>query len=126
MRRLQGFVAPLLVALLLCPGSAFAQSVVTPQDLDQAVSAQLGSDAEARQAIQSLLAREDVRAYAQGYGLDVSRASAAVATLQGNDLHALAQQANAVDAGLSGGDPVIRISLIAALLIIIIVILIVD
>ncbi len=125
MRRLQRFVAPLLVVLLMAPGPLLAaqSGVVTPLDLDSAISMQIGSDAEARQTIQKLLSREDVRAFAQSYGLDASRAAAAASTLQGSELHSMAQQAPAIDAQLAGGDPVLRISLIAALLIVIIVIL---
>lgn len=125
MRRLQRYVAPLLVVLLMAPGPLLAaqSGVVTPLELDNAISMQIGSDAEARQTIQKLLAREDVRALAQSYGLDASRASAAASTLQGSELQSVAQQAAAVNAQLAGGDTVIRISLVALLLIIIIVIL---
>lgn len=125
MRRLQRFVAPLLVVLLMAPGPLLAaqSGVVTPLDLENAIGMQIGSDAAARQTIQKLLSREDVRAIAQSYGLDASRAAAAASTLQGSELQSVAQQAAAVDAQLAGGDSVIRISLVALLLIIIIVIL---
>jgi hypothetical protein len=60
---------------------------------------------------------------AEGHGLDVRRAEAAVSTLQGDELQRLAQLAAQAEVQLAGGDTVIRISLVALLLIIIIVIL---
>lgn len=128
MRRLYPFVAPLLIVLLIAPGPVLAAQagVVTPAELNQALSARLDSEAEARRSIRTLLQRADVQALAAGYGLDVQRASAAVSTLQGEDLRSLAQRSAVLQSQLEGGDPVIRISLIAALLIVIIVILLVD
>ncbi len=130
MGRLQRYVGPLLVVLLVAPGPALAaqavSGVVTPLELDASLQSRLDSDAAARRSLQALLLREDVRSLAAGYGLEARRAADAVATLQGEELRSLAQQAAAIDAQLAGGDPYIRISLIAALLIVIIIILLAD
>ena len=66
-----------------------------------------------------------MRSLAEGYGLDVRRAEAAVSTLEGAELQRLSLLAADANVRLAGGDQVLRISLIAALLIVIIVILLV-
>jgi hypothetical protein len=102
-----------------------AQSVVSRADLDQALAARRASDESARATIHALLARDEVKALAHRAGLDLRRADAAVATLDGDELRTLSVQAAAADASLAGGQT-IQISLVAALLIIIIVILLVT
>jgi hypothetical protein len=115
------------VALTLLGRSGFAAetapSVVDETDLQAAVAGRVSADDAARERIQSLLQREDVREMARGYGLDARRAEAAVATLDGADLQSVADQASVAEMALAGGE-VVQISLVALLLIIIIVILI--
>jgi hypothetical protein len=98
-------------------------SLATQADLDNAMAKTLGQEQAARSAIITLLQRDDVRSMAQGFGLDVRRAEAAVSTLQGNELQRLSLLAADADAQLAGGDKTITISLVALLLIVIIVIL---
>jgi hypothetical protein len=100
-------------------------SLATQADLDTAVAKTLGQEDAARRTITTLLQRDDVQRLAEGYGLDVRRAEAAVSTLQGDELQRLSLLAADADAQLAGGDMVLRISLVAALLIVIIVILLV-
>jgi hypothetical protein len=102
-----------------------AQSVVSRADLDRALAARRASDESARATIHALLARDEVKALAHRAGLDLRRADAAVATLDGDELQALAAQAAVANADLAGGQTV-QISLIAALLIVIIIILLVK
>jgi hypothetical protein len=114
-----GFVG---VAAAAAPDSG----VVTTADLEQALLAHHESEAAARATLRSLLARQEVRRLAAGAGIDLRQADAAVATLEGAELRELESLALTAQSDLAGGDPTIRISLIAALLIIIIVILLVK
>ena len=101
-----------------------AVGLATEADLDNAMAKALVQEDAARHTITTLLQRDEVRSLAEGYGLDVRRAEAAVGTLQGEELQRLSLLAADADYQLAGGDQIIRISLVALLLIIIIVILI--
>jgi hypothetical protein len=101
-------------------------SLATQADLDDALAKDLVREDAARSTIATLLQRVEVRNLAQGYGLDLQRAEAAVSTLQGDELQRLSLLAANADAQLAGGDPVLRISLVAALLIVIIIILVAN
>jgi hypothetical protein len=98
-------------------------SVAAEAELDNALTKALHQEDAARGAITSLLQRDDVRSLAEGYGLDVRKAEGAVSTLQGEELQRLSLMAAQADLALAGGDQVLRISLVAALLIVIIIIL---
>lgn len=100
--------------------------LATQADLDNAIAKTLAREDAARGSITTLLQRDEVRSLAEGYGLDVRRAEAAVSTLEGAELQRLSLLAADANAQLAGGDQVLRISLIAALLIVIIVILLVQ
>jgi hypothetical protein len=122
-------VAYLLVGILALStpvAHAAAAGIAGEADLDAAIAKSLGEEAAARHAITSLLQREDVRSLARAHGLDVRKAEAAVATLEGQELLDLSTTAAQAQTQLAGGDEVIRISLVALLLIVIIVILLVD
>jgi hypothetical protein len=107
----------------LVQGAERASSLASQADLDSAIAKKLGQEDSARSAISTLLQRDEVRSLAEGYGLDVGRAEAAVSTLQGDELQRLSLLAADADVQLAGGDQMIRISLVALLLIVIIVIL---
>jgi hypothetical protein len=98
-------------------------SLATEADLDGAVAKALGQEAAARRTITTLLQRDDVRKIAEGRGLDLQQAAAAVGTLQGEELQRLSALAAGVEGKLAGGDQVISISLVTLLLIVIIIIL---
>ena len=122
------FVTCVLVGMLsasapLAQSADNSASLATQADLDNAIAETLGQEDAARGTITTLLQRDDVRSMAQGYGLDVRRAEAAVSTLQGDELQRLSVLAANADAQLAGGDTKITISVVALLLIIIIIIL---
>jgi hypothetical protein len=121
-------VTCVLVGMLVLSGplahSADAgASLATQADLDSAIAKALVQEDAARSTITALLQRDEVQKLAEGYGLDVRRAEAAVGTLQGDELQRLSLLAADANAQLAGGDQVVRISLVALLLIVIIVIL---
>lgn len=84
--------------------------------------ATLGQEAS-RQSILLLLQRADIRAIADRAGLDIQRASSAVAVLSDAQLEALGAQAAEINAGVGGSDNIVisATALIIILLIIIIV-----
>lgn len=106
--------------------SADRARLATQADLDGALAASLSREDAARNTITNLLQRADVRSLAEGHGLDVRRAEAAVSTLEGEELQRLSLLAADAERQLAGGDQVLRISLVAALLIVIIIILVAD
>jgi hypothetical protein len=112
------FVPPILAT----EGSQ--QNVVSRADLEQAVAQRLQQDDSSREAIRELLRRPEVRKIAAGAGLDLKRAEAAVATLEGPELERVAEQAAQADEALAGGTQTITISTVGLLLIIIIILII--
>jgi hypothetical protein len=93
-------------------------------EIQDRIDQQVDTAAADRQAIETMLQRDDVRRIAGSAGLDIERASAAVQVLSGSSLESLAAQARAVNADLVGGADTIVISattLIIILLVIIIV-----
>lgn len=109
----------------LARGADSVVGLATQTDLDDAVARTLAQEDAARNTITTLLQRDEVRSLAEGYGLDVRRAEAAVSTLEGSELQRLSLLAADANVQLAGGDTVITIGLVAALLIVIIIILLV-
>jgi len=116
----------LVGALLLSTNARAAESVVGQGDLDRAISERISTETAERQAIRTVLGRDEVTSVARQMGLDLKQASSAVDTLSGEELQRLADQATAIDQALAGGDTTIQISLVVALLVIIIIILLVK
>src|SRR5690554_4968734 len=108
-------VALALLPAMLLTSPAFAQHsrVLDAAALHDAVAAKIATEDAQRALVQRVLQRDEVRQVADRLGLDVTRASAAVATLGGSDLAQAAQQAGAVDQALVGGQTTIVISLTA-------------
>lgn len=125
MRLMSRTVALSLISSLLVSSPVFAQQarVVDTAALHRALAVQAETERGEREQIARVLGRDDVRQMAARLGLDVARASSAVATLSGADLSTAARHAAALDAGLAGGASTIVISTTTLLLIIIIVIL---
>jgi hypothetical protein len=114
----------LLIVSLLAASPAWAQQhVVSQSDLQQAMIDKAASDAASRELVLSVLRHEAARDVAERMSLDLTRAEQAVATLDGEQLAAVAASAQVVDAELSGEATYVTLSLTALLLIIIIIIL---
>lgn len=125
LRSRRGATMGLVLSMSLAVSAPPASAGIDVQDLETAVLARAASEDAARARLQGLLAREDVRELARGAGLDLRQAEAAVATLEGDELRLLADQAAVAEAEMVGGQ-VIQIGLVTALLILIVVILLVD
>jgi hypothetical protein len=111
--------------LFLAPAAQAQQSVIGNSALDKAVQERVARDQADREAIQSLLRRAEVREVAGKAGLSLDKAVAAVATLNGEDLRQLAEQARQVDNQLEGGQSTLVISTTTIIIILLLVILIV-
>lgn len=101
------------------------QSAVSTADLDAALADRGAQDAADRDRLASLLSNAEVREIASTLGLDLTRAEAAVQTLDGEALASASAHADLLEETLAGG-ATIHLSLVALLLIVIIVILLAD
>ena len=126
MKRVRTSVLTLLAAVVIpFPVAAQERHVVDETMLDQAVADHVRQTADEREAIRRVLANEEVRKLAEGVGLDLTRAEAAIATLDETELGPVAAQAQAVNDALAGGQSSVTISttvIIIGLLILILLI----
>lgn len=124
----------LLGMLMAVPGVAAQQPpagahAAPAAAIDQALQQHVSAIETDRAVVQRLLERPDVQALAGEIGLDVRRAQAAVATLDGEQLSDLAARARLADQSLAGGQSRITISttlIIIALLVLILLIVAID
>lgn len=115
----------LLAVAASIPASAQQAHVADLTTLDRAVADHIRQSADDRQEVLRVLENERVRELAEGMGLDLTRAKAAVATLDETELGTVASQARAVNEALAGGQSTVTISttvIIIALLILILLI----
>ena len=123
-------VLAMCIALLIMAPAVRAQDhVIGRAALDKAVQQRVNQEQADREAVLSLLQRQDVRDIAAKAGLSVEKAQTAVTMLHGKDLQQAAQQARQVQDNLAGGASTVVIStttIIIVLLIIILIVLIAD
>ena len=108
---------------------AQASHTASQSAIDAALQEQVSSAAAARADVQRVLANPEVKAVADAAGIDLRRASTAVASLEGEQLSQIAAQARQVDQALAGGQSKIVISttvIIIALLVLILLIVALD
>lgn len=130
MRLFVSIVATLLVMTAAVSRLQAQSDHAAPQSvLDAAVQQHVDTAAADREAVLRVLGRSEVKGVAEGAGLDLRRATGAVATLQGEDLARVATQARQVEEALAGGQSRVVISttlIIIALLVLILIIVAVD
>ena len=97
--------------------------VVGESEIQGMIDQQIGQADADRQAIRTMLQREDVRRIAGTAGLDIARVSAAAGVLSGASLTALAAQARDVNATLVGGDSTVVISATTIIIVLLVLIL---
>ena len=124
-----GFV--LLLCILIVAPRAAAQSThaASGAAIDAALQQHVAAADADRALVQRVLEHPEVRALAAQLGLDVRRAQAAVATLDGEQLMRVAAQARNADQALAGGQSRVTISttlIIIALLVLILLIVALD
>jgi hypothetical protein len=123
------FVTVLVMAMIAigCAPQAFAQEVhAVPQAaLDAALQQHAAASAADRDAILRVLDHSEVKAIAARMGIDLRRATSAIATMDQAQLAALSAQAQRVDQSLAGGASSVTIStttIIIGLLVLILII----
>ena len=130
MRTTVSIVAVLVMVLTAMPRVYAQASHAAPQSaLDAAIQQHVGSVTADREAVLRVLGRSEVKDVADKAGIDMRRAAAAVATLDGQDLSRVAAQAQQVEQALAGGQSRVVISttlIIIALLVLILIIVAVD
>ena len=125
MKLVRRSLAVILAVLVSAPVASAQQHVIGKSALDKAEQQRTAQEQADRDAIVTLLERQDVREVARQAGLSIEKATAAVSTLQGDELRQVAAQANAVNNELAGGATTIVITTTTIIIILLIVILIV-
>lgn len=134
MRLVRHLVAAVLIVGIGAP-SAFAQQrhVIDPASIGDAVRDHVAAQNADRTAVQTALARPEVRHAAAVAGMDIERVSAAVNTMSADDLNRTAAAARdmsqALDHALVGGASTVTIStttIIIGLLVLILLIVALD
>lgn len=125
MRIVRRSLAVCLAVLVMAPAVSAQNHVIGKSALDKAVQDRVSRDQADRQAIASLLQREEVREVAARAGLSLEKAEAAVSTLQGTELQQMASHARAVQNDLAGGQNAVVISTTTIIIVLLIVLLIV-
>ena len=139
MRRFVSIVAVVLMIPMVVPRIHAQQAHTAPQAqmlhtapqaaIDAALRQHVAAESADRASILRVLGHPEVKAVAERAGLDLRRATDAVATLDPTELAQVAAQAQQVDDALAGGQSRITISttlIIIVLLIIILIIVAVD
>ena len=106
------------------PVRAQQAHVVDSSGMDQALAERNQATLAKRQTIRTALQQPDVQRVADRLGLDIARAEAAVATLDGGELDRAAAQAQVVNDEIAGGQTV-RLNLLWIIIGLLIIILIV-
>lgn len=102
-----------------------APHVVDADQVQARLDQRVNREAADREAVQLVLARPDIRVLAERAGLNLQRASEAVAVLSGPELDALARQAADINADVGGSGNVV-ISTTAIIIILLIIILVAN
>jgi hypothetical protein len=128
MRIVRRTFAVVLTVLMTAPMAQAQTHVIGASALNKAVQQRVAGQQADREAIVALLRRAEVRDVAARAGLSLEKAEAAVATLQGDDLHQIASQARQVQRDLAGGGNVVisTTTIIIILLIVILIVVIAD
>ena len=128
MKLVRRTLAVCLAVLIAAPVASAQTHVIGKNALDKAVQERVARDQADREAILTLLQRTQVREVVAKAGISIDKATAAVATLEGEDLREIASQARHVDNQLAGGATVVitTTAIIIILLIIVLIILAAD
>ena len=124
-------VLVILLSIVIAMPRVQAQAAHTASQsaIDAALQQHVSSAAADRADLLRVLANPEVKAVADKAGLDLRKATTAVASLEGQQLSQLAAQARQVDQALAGGQSRIVISttvIIIALLVLILLIVAID
>jgi hypothetical protein len=125
MRLAERALVVFLCLLFVSPGvSAQQPNIVDPSALDQALAEKAQDTAAKRQTVLTALRQAPVKEVAKSLGLELTRAEAAVSTLDGQMLDQLTLQAQEVNEALEGGQTV-RLNILWVILGLLVLILII-
>lgn len=116
----------LALALVLTTGaelSAQEGHVVDRAELERATAERAEGEEARRQAILSVLEHPQVGRTAEEHGIDVTRATDAVATLEGEALARAFDQAQKVEAALAGGDQIVISSTLVIIVLLVLILI---
>ena len=124
-------VLVVLLSIVIAVPRVYAQAphTATQSAMDAALQQHVATAAADRADLLRVLSTPQVKAVADKAGLDLRRATTAVASLEGQELTQLAAHARQVDQALAGGQSRVVISttmIIIALLVLILIIVAVD
>ena len=123
-------VVVVLLSIIMAVPRLQAQSHTASQSaIDAALQQHVSTAAADRADVLRVLGNPEVTAVAEKAGLDLRRATTAVASLDGQDLTQLAAHARQVDQALAGGQSKVTISttvIIIGLLVLILLIIAID
>ena len=125
--QIQHRVVPVLVVAMLSssvPSWAQSAHIADPAAMAQAMERKTSAEKADRDVVSRVLQSSEAREVANRFGLDLTGAEGAVATLQGDELARAATSARAADEALSGGSQTVVISTTALLLLLILIVLI--
>jgi hypothetical protein len=125
MRIVRRSLAVLLAVLFVAPVAQAQTHVIDKSALAAAVQERVSRDQADRDAIMTLLQRDEVRQIAAAAGVSLETAQAAVSTLDGEQLRELASQARHVQNDLAGGASTVVISTTTIIIVLLLVILII-
>ena len=119
-------VLVVLLAIIMAAPRIQAQSHTASQSaIDAALQQHVSTAAADRADLLRVLGNSEVKAVAEKAGLDLRRATTAVASLDGQELTQLAAQARQVDEALAGGQSRVVISTTVIIIILLVLILII-
>ena len=121
-------LAVCLSVLILAPTASAQSHVIGKNALDKAVQERVARDQSDREAILACFSAPEVRQVAEKAGVSTEKVTAAVATLEGQDLREIASHARQVNNELAGGATIVitTTTIIIILLIVILIIVAVD
>ena len=128
--RTTSIVAIFLMVISAMPRVHAQSSHTAPQSaIDAALQQHVAAAAADRDAVLRVLGHSEVKSVAEKAGIDLRRATGAIATLEGEELARVAAQAQQVEQALAGGQSRVVISttlIIILLLVLILIIVAVD
>lgn len=126
--RIQPKIVPVLVTAMLfsstVPSWAQTAHIADTNAMMQAIQHKASTENADRTAVSRVLQSSQAREVANRFGLDLTGAENAVASLQGADLERAASSARAAEVELSGGATTVVISTTVLLLLLILIVLI--
>ena len=124
MRRSTSVLVILLSIVFAVPRvQAQASHTASQSAIDAALQQHVSSAAADRADVLRVLANPEVKAVADTAGLDLRKATTAIASLDGQDLARVAAQARQVDQALAGGQSKVVISTTMIIIILLVLIL---